>query len=368
MQIKRVNQARPGTLSKSHFLIFPNRAQSLDPEAPRAKRVYPFSPAEKILDFFGCLFLLYLPVKKNLQTKFADFLGQVSSGVFIFPAIFVAAFFAALPAFGQGEASAGAETQATEGSKAEIKKVVGKNWRQIQPCIDMFAEGHPGEKFFVIRFEVEPGPKVAGVFTQPSDEKASECFKAAFSAMPMPQVQGEIPLAFRIDLPEKIEPPPSPAPVAKVDETPAEKETAWLTPAVVPVGRGRMYLVGNEIMGPFKLKSYLMNFDVSRVPAKKSRTYTGVGWMMQIMGPLLNLSGAILFSFGINEIINDDPPLYTAADWAKPFAIAGALMLVTGIAFDITGSILISRGWGYLAAAVRLYNGSNPEVLILPAD
>jgi hypothetical protein len=51
-----------------------------DPRVPTAsaRSAYIFSPTEKILDFFGCLIILYLPVKKNLQTKFADFLGQVS--------------------------------------------------------------------------------------------------------------------------------------------------------------------------------------------------------------------------------------------------------------------------------------------------
>lgn len=302
---------------------------------------------------------------------------KMKSSAVIVAGLAASAVLAALPAFGQGAAGtpgaapgatpAGAPAQSTESSKAEIKKVVGKNWRQIQPCIDMFAAGHSGETFFVIRFEVEPGPKIAGVFTQPSDEKVSECFKSALAAMPMPQLQEETPVAFRIDLPEKLEPEAGPAPAAKTEAAPAQEGAGMEAPAIVPVGKGRMYLVGNEIMGPFKLKSYLMGFDSSRVPAKKSRAYTGAGWMMQIMGPLLNIGGAILFSFGINEIINDSPA-YPAADWAKPFTIAGALMLATGIAFDVTGSILISRGWSYLAAAVRLYNASGPEVPIFPAE
>ena len=303
---------------------------------------------------------------------------KIKPSVVIVAGLAAAAALAAVPSFGQGAAgtpgsapgpaATGTAAPPAESSKAEIKTVVGKNWRQIQPCIDAFSAGHPDEKFFIIRFEVEPGPKIAGVFTQPSDEKAAECFKGALSGMPMPQVQEETPLAFRIDLPEKIEPQPGPVPPGQGEEPAVEKAAAAAAPMVVPVGKGRMYLVGGEIMGPFKLKSYLIGFDASRALAKKSRANTGAGWTMQIVGPLLNIAGAILFSFGLNEVINDSPPVYYAKDWAKPFLISGALMLATGIAFDITGSILISRGWSYLAAAVKLYNASDPQVPILPAE
>jgi|GEM_PF-2824050 len=248
-----------------------------------------------------------------------------------------------------------------ESAKKAVKETIGKNWKKIKPCIEKFSIAHPEENFLILNFEIAPQSGIVSAYTTPEDEVISACFKSALNEIEIPSPPGKLSFSFKIELPEKIS-----FPSKEINQEPSQSQTSSYTSSQkqkaqnVLVGRGRLYMVGNEVMGAYKLTSYLMKFEVSRKYAKTSRLSTGFGWMMQIMGPLLNLSGVMLLSFGINALINE-----MDVDWAKPFTIAGGIMLPAGIAFDIGGNVLISRGWSYLAVAVRVYNNSNPPVPVV---
>ncbi|MFH1438328.1 MAG: hypothetical protein ABIJ56_21650 [Pseudomonadota bacterium] len=286
--------------------------------------------------------------------------------------IAVAAAVTALLLCGQGASAQGnASAEETKKKKKQVMKVVGRNWKQIEPCIDLFAVNHADAVFFVIRFEVEPGGRVAGIFTNPSDDAVENCFDGALSGMDMPEVEEEIDFKFKIDLPKK----PKPAPEEEVEklapdtgEGIVEKKADHAKkrpPAYVPVGAGKMYVYKGDIIGSFHLMRVLKGFDASVGLAKKSRDYVISGIAMEVLGVVCNLAGAVFFGYGLSELLSETQ-YYKPESWAKGMTIAGGVLLGLGIIIDITGTQLMSKGWAFLATSVKAYNMTDPEHPIYP--
>ena len=277
----------------------------------------------------------------------------------------VMALFFAQGASAQGNASA----DAIKKKKKEVMTVVGRNWKQIEPCIDLFAANHADATFFVIRFEVEPGGKVAGIFTKPSDDAVENCFDGALSGMDMPDVGEEIDFKFKIDLPKK----PRPAPEKEVETLVPEKAEGKVEkepvkkrpPTYVPVGTRKSYVYKGDIIGSFHLMKVLKGYDASSKLAKKSRAYVLSGITLDVIGIISNLAGAVLFGYGLSELLSESQ-YYKPESWAKGMTIAGGVLLGLGIIIDITGSQLISKGWAFLATSVKAYNVTDPEYPIYP--
>ena len=272
--------------------------------------------------------------------------------------------------FAQGASAQGSmSADEIKKKKKEVMTVVGRNWKQIEPCIDLFGTNHADATFFVIRFEVEPGGKVAGLFTNPSDDAVENCFDGALSGMDMPDVEEEIDFKFKIDLPKK----PKLTPEKKVEtlepqktEGKVEKEPVKKRPpAYVPVGTGKMYVYKGDIIGSFHLMRVLKGFDASSKLAKKSRAYVLSGISLDIIGIISNLAGAVFFGYGLSEFMSESE-YYKPESWAKGMTIAGGVLLGLGIILDITGSQLMSKGWAFLATSVKAYNMTDPEYPIYP--
>jgi hypothetical protein len=287
-------------------------------------------------------------------------------------AFFAAAFFIAAPVLAQESPEL----------KDEIKKAIGKKWKVIEPCIKLFETAHPDNESFVIRFELEPGGKIDEVSTQPSDEEASQCFESALWTMEFPEVTEVVQHKFRIELKEKTEaiapekaPPPETVPQPPEEKTPPpppEEKTQPIVekkaPGHVPVGQGALYMVGGKVVGNFKVKSWIIGQGEpeSTALARKSRGLMGGGWALRVTGAIFGIGGAFFLSFGINEYANADFPGHPK-DWAAAFTATGAVMFVSGIVFEIVGSVLIPRSWPYLSEAIKAYNASDPEEPIYPA-
>jgi hypothetical protein len=259
--------------------------------------------------------------------------------------------------------------------KEAIKKQIGKNWKSIQPCIKIFSANHAEAEFFILHFEVEPGNKIGGVYTQPADTETEECLKSALWAMAFPEVEEEIPYKFRVDVIEKVEPPEEPAPPPPEEPPPPVnpdrpgKEVVDVPlppPKHVPVGQGNLYTIGDKVVGNYKLKSFLIDQPASAALARKSRGYVFGGWFMRISGGLMGVAGAVLLTFGINEYMNKDVPGHPK-DWAGAFTGCGATMFVTSIVFEIVGGLLITRSWPLLSEAIKQHNATNPDVPVYPA-
>lgn len=282
----------------------------------------------------------------------------------------ITALFSFLVLEGMGRAQIEAPPGGSQKDTQErIKKVIGRSWSAIEPCIDIYATNHPDDEFFIIRFEVEPGNKIGGVYTQPSDDEASECFKSALGVMEFPAVYEEVPFQFRIDLPEKIEPEEDPEPPAAANEEEEPEETQVSKPPpplYVPVGQGKLYTIDGKVVGAYKLKSFLIDQPASARLARKSRGHMFGGWFLRVSGALMGITGAVLLSFGINEYINSDVPGHPK-DWAAAFTATGVVMFVGGIVFEIVGGVLIPRSWPYLSEAVKTHNAADPDVPVYPA-
>jgi hypothetical protein len=121
-------------------------------------------------------------------------------------------------------------------------------------------------------------------------------------------------------------------------------------------------------MGGYKVKSFIIGQGEpeSTALARKSRGLMAGGWTLRVTGAIFGIAGAFFLSFGINEYANADFPGHPK-DWAAAFTATGAVMFVSGIVFEIVGSVLIPRSWPYLSEAIKAYNASDPEEPIYPA-